>query len=259
MPSGHGNPEFQSSIVNLADKAFNDVCPGKSADRNRAASSFKIIYRFLERFPESLSTKKDRSQLKTSAVAKRLAKRFVNDRKRSLVPKAIQLSPDTLVEEVLRHVYGHSRSRCRSIIRDHQQAMKAENCIGALLERYVASQLSRSRWVWCSGNFVKNVDFISYSPTSNQWRLLQVKNRDNTENAPAKSVRDGTPIMHWFRCYSKTGRTNWPKLNAILACSNLSEKGFRGFVASQIKKEKRLCAESAGRPKKRSHRRQRSS
>ena len=38
-------------------------------------------------------------------------------------------------------------------------------------------------WIWCSGTSVKAVDFIHYDEKNNEWNLLQVKNRDNTENS----------------------------------------------------------------------------
>src|SRR6059058_3167229 len=54
-------------------------------------------------------------------------------------------------------------------------------------------------WIWCSGTSVKAVDFIHYDEKNNEWNLLQVKNRDNTENSSSSKIRDNTTIKKWFR------------------------------------------------------------
>ena len=81
--------------------------------------------------------------------------------------------------------------------RIHRDSMAAENFIGNLLESYLDRKLSNYGWVWCCGEMVKSVYFIN--PESNGFTLLQVKNRDNSENSSSKSIRDGTTILHWFR------------------------------------------------------------
>ena len=51
--------------------------------------------------------------------------------------------------------------------------MAAENNIGLLLERFIASVLEPIGWIWCSGSAVRAVDFIE----PNTGILLQIKNR----------------------------------------------------------------------------------
>src|SRR6202453_1801536 len=63
-------------------------------------------------------------------------------------------------------------------------------------------------WIWCSGTSVKAVDFIHYDEKNNEWNLLQVKNRDNTENSSSSKIRDNTTIKKWFRTYSQRDTTN---------------------------------------------------
>lgn len=51
--------------------------------------------------------------------------------------------------------------------------MAAENSIGLLLERFIASVLEPHGWIWCSGNIIRAVDLID--PSSGT--LLQIKTR----------------------------------------------------------------------------------
>ena len=90
--------------------------------------------------------------------------------------------------------------------------MAAENIVGDLLERYLAKILEPKGWVWCAGSIVIAVDFIMRGDAT-KWNLLQIKNRDNSENSSSKKVRDGTEIQHWFRTFAKTGETNWSHLD----------------------------------------------
>lgn len=74
--------------------------------------------------------------------------------------------------------------------------MASENIVGDLLERYLAEKLEPCGWIWCSGTSVKAVDFIHYDNEKDEWGLLQVKNRDNTENSSSSKIRDNTPIKN---------------------------------------------------------------
>ncbi len=114
--------------------------------------------------------------------------------------------------------------------------MGAENLVGDLLERYLASVLEPRGWVWCSGSVVKAVDFLR-PPTRPGAAplLLQVKNRDNSENSSSSRVRDGTDIEKWFRTYSRTGDTNWPAFPDPTARPYLNEPAFQQFVATYLR------------------------
>lgn len=225
--------------MDKAAKAFLLVCPAQDRKRLKLARSFRTVCKFLSRFPDALSAKAKGKGLENPTALEKVAARFYKDHVRTVFPKDSTLAPDPVVREVLRHVYGYNRVRCNSVIRHHSQAMAAENCIGALLERYIASKLNRSRWVWCAGNFVKSIDFVCYVPSSKSWRALQVKNRDNSENSASKSVRAGTDIKHWYRCSSRDGATNWAELRQLTGVQTLTEGGFRRFVAAALLKNKK--------------------
>ncbi len=139
-----------------------------------------------------------------------------------------QTVPDEMVSVILKNFYKHPSEKLKNIQTEHQHSMAAENIVGELLERYIDSVLSNHGWVWCCGALVKHVDFIKKE--DNGYRMLQIKNRDNSENSSSKAIRDGTIIEHWFRTFSRTGRTNWESFPATGLMSNLSENGFVAFV-----------------------------
>ena len=114
--------------------------------------------------------------------------------------------------------------------------MAAENIVGDLLERYLAEKLEPSGWIWCSGTSVKAVDFIHYDEKNNEWNLLQVKNRDNTENSSSSKIRDNTTIKKWFRTYSQRDATNWENFPDEVSSKNLNEEDFRAFVKNYLVK-----------------------
>ena len=121
----------------------------------------------------------------------------------------------------------------------HLQAMVAENSVGLLLERFIASVLEPHGWIWCSGSTVRAVDFICPQPLL----LVQVKNRDNSENSSSSAIREGSQIQKWFRMYSKYyERYNWdqfPLPDQMSALRlQLNEEAFRAFVAQQMQELK---------------------
>jgi hypothetical protein len=141
-----------------------------------------------------------------------------------------------MVSIVMQAAYGYSESETEKIKIEHQHSMCAENCVGALLERYIDSILRFHGWVWCCGDFIKAVDFIY--PTSKGWNALQIKNRDNSENSSSSAIRNNTKIQKWFRTYSKTGETNWNNLPSLMVNKGLSEEGFISYVHNYIEVEK---------------------
>jgi hypothetical protein len=114
--------------------------------------------------------------------------------------------------------------------------MGAENLVGDLLERYLASVLETRGWVWCSGALVKAADFIK-PPTrpGEAWRLLQVKNRDNSENSSTSAIRAGTVIEKWHRTFSKRIGSNWGAFPDASLREHLSEDSFKEYVRNYLR------------------------
>ncbi|MFO0053036.1 MAG: SinI family restriction endonuclease, partial [Dolichospermum sp.] len=84
-------------------------------------------------------------------------------------------------------------------------------------------------WHCAWGETVKSVDFVS-----EDGRLLQIKNRSNSENSSGKSVRKETKIKNWFRIKADQNEYMWQELNKICGTTNLSEDEFSEFVKTTI-------------------------
>jgi len=148
------------------------------------------------------------------------------------------LHPDSsLHPEGLHPARGIAPSRFRALrkIRYCNLAEKLEPS-GRSGGRSPYSESYYAGWIWCSGTSVKAVDFIHYDEKNNEWNLLQVKNRDNTENSSSSKIRDNTTIKKWFRTYSQRDATNWDNFPDEVSSKNLNEEDFRAFVKNYLAK-----------------------
>lgn len=102
--------------------------------------------------------------------------------------------------------------------------MSAENLIGKLLEEFIEKRIAQRGWTYCWGSVVRNVDFIGPRNV-----LLQVKNKSNSENAPASSVRDGKAILKWHRLGAYDGKTHWGELKNLTGGTGLTEGKFHKY------------------------------
>jgi hypothetical protein len=142
--------------------------------------------------------------------------------------------PDPIVSFILNVYFGLPDADLERAKHEHKLAMAAENMVGDLLERFLASILEPKGWVWCAGSTVKSVDFVKPTKNPKGWFALQVKNRDNSENSSSSAIRAGTIIKKWHRTYSRTGKTNWHNFPDEPLRANLSEEEFQAFVKSYL-------------------------
>lgn len=150
-------------------------------------------------------------------------------------PQAPATVPDEMVSVILVSYFGINPADVERIKREHALSMGAENLVGDLLERYLASVMEPQGWIWCSGAMVRAVDFIK-PPTyqGGPWSLLQVKNRDNSENSSSSAIRIGTEIEKWHRTFSKRVGSNWDAFPDASLRQGLSERGFQQFVQQYL-------------------------
>lgn len=194
---------------------------------------FEKICDFLKDNPDSLSwAAKDRPSPSDEEGMAKLAHKFIRGYMKSDFPAIPGTVPDEMVSIVMQFAYGYTTIETERIKKEHQHSMCAENCVGALLERYLNSVLHNSGWVWCCGDFIKAVDFI-FKKTDG-WEALQIKNRDNSENSSSSAIRTNTSIQKWFRTFSRTGATNWDNLPPAMQGKGLNEEGFIRFVRSYL-------------------------
>ena len=101
---------------------------------------------------------------------------------------------------------------------NHNLFMSAENIQGALLEEYIAEEIRPYGFIHCCGNVLRATDFCN----TNGSCLLQIKNKNNTENSSSSNIREGTNIKKWYRLGTKTKNGipcpdyKWEKLNSII-------------------------------------------
>jgi hypothetical protein len=216
----------------LTDQEVQAVAAEYSKVKNDV-DGFTTLWKFLIQHPDRFGWKgKTELDLTQISGVTELAKKYFTSKYTKVNASIPQTIPDEMVSVILNKFYKHKKDKLKDIQTEHQHSMAAENMVGELLERYIDSVLSKHGWVWCCGSLVKHVDFIKNE--SNSYRMLQIKNRDNSENSSSKAIRDGTTIEHWFRTFSRTGETNWRAFPDTELKSELSEDGFVSFVEKYI-------------------------
>jgi SinI restriction endonuclease len=157
---------------------------------------------------------------------------------RSRDPRAPQppaTVPDEMVSLILHEYFGLPAADLKRIQNEHSLSMGAENLVGDLLERYIASIVEPHGWVWCSGSMVKAADFIKPPGKPGEvWQVLQIKNRDNSENSSSSAIRVGTQIGKWHRTFSKKVGSNWGEFPDSRLRGMLSEVEFKKFVQKYL-------------------------
>lgn len=138
--------------------------------------------------------------------------------------------PDQAVEIIINSALPFlSIEQANCIIYAHRLAMSAENILGLLLEEFLFLQLQELGWAMAWGETIKSVDFCHISGA-----LLQVKNRSNSENSSSNKIRNGKPIVKWYRVNAHTGECEWNNLLMLINRPDfslrLSEENFRTFI-----------------------------
>jgi len=215
---------FIKNHCDIAHEAMMQVRP-------ELAEKFSNLIKFLSKYPAAASALRGKQapEIGSAEYIRRQAHTFANARtpRAPLPPSTI---PDSMVSVILETYFNIPKYQLPRVQKEHLLSMGAENLVGDLLERYIASILEPSGWIWCSGAMIKAVDFVH--PPENkegEWLLLQIKNRDNSENSSSSAIRGGTNIKKWFRTFSRKSGSNWDKFPCNKTKSQLSEDGFVEF------------------------------
>lgn len=201
------------------------------------AGTYKGIIEFLADNPSAASSIRGSSApaIGSDEYIRRQAIGFASSRN-PRAPKPPETVPDVMVSVILVSYFGIAQEDVERIKDEHLLSMGAENLVGDLLERYLASVMEPNGWYWCSGSMVKAVDFIKPPKDSaGTWRLLQVKNRDNSENSSSSAIRVGTDIEKWHRTFSRKEGSNWDAFPDASLRRGLSEEAFKAFVKKYLK------------------------
>ena len=133
---------------------------------------------------------------------------------------------DQAVSTIVRYSQNMTSIQVIEAERSHNLFMSAENIQGNLLEEYVANKVRPYGFLWCRGSVLRAVDFCN---TTGEL-LLQLKNKDNSENSSSSNIREGTDITKWFRIGTsrQSGQAipyyNWCDLNCLI--SNHRTQGY---------------------------------
>ncbi|TGD21969.1 SinI family restriction endonuclease [Companilactobacillus suantsaicola] len=128
----------------------------------------------------------------------------------------------------------------KNFLLGHFLYMSAENSNGGILEEYLASILEPRNWIWCSGESYTAVDFC-YIKDKDNVKLLQIKNKYNTENSSSSKIRTGTKIIKWYRLGKPKASNkfepipNWDELIELINANDelrqlLNEKSYQNFI-----------------------------
>ena len=192
-----------------------------------------LLLEFLIERPEMFSSrKKIRPNPREEKGQAEICELIRSAKSKPVSPSMPTTVPDHAVSVILGACYKIDEQRWTQIKLEHQYSMIAENLVGELLERYI-DQISKENnlgWFRAWGDIVKSVDFIK--KTDGGWLLLQIKNRDNSENSSSQSVRNGTNIIKWFRTFSKSGKTNWENFPDPVFTKFASEHGFLKYIGN---------------------------
>lgn len=151
-------------------------------------------------------------------------------------PKTIA---DAIVDTIAETTFQYAKippSGVRLVREAHRFSMGIENIVGSLLEEYIYSVSSELGWICAWGSTVRAVDFIH----PGDGRLLQIKNRSNSENSSSSAIRLDTTIEKWHRVDASNGETQWDKLNKLCGTESFSEDEFGRFVRESMRENPRL-------------------
>jgi len=168
-----------------------------------------------------------------AAYMKGYIRRYYNDRAKKLGLREVRTRQDPAINVIL-EAFADLKD-LPTVTDHHRQSMAAENLLGKLLERYIATRLEPHNWIWCAGNTVRSVDFLYKDKDRNSFFALQVKNRSNSENSSSSAIRKGTSITKWHRIDANTGKTNWETFPHQNSKATLNEDDFYNYIRKYAK------------------------
>ena len=154
---------------------------------------------------------------------------------------------DPILKTMIKAEKNFNDRRVDMALDDHNLYMDAENIQGNLLEEYIDEHISKYGWIWAEGESIRACDFIKYDSDTDEYILLQIKNKYNSENSSSSAIRTGTKIKKWFRLNQRTVNKHkvpyyeWDKLNEIIGHDDeMSESDYKEFITRVARKNKNL-------------------
>ncbi|MFS8925292.1 SinI family restriction endonuclease [Synechococcus sp. B60.1] len=197
-----------------------------SQENHQILEAHRTILRACYSNPELCPTIKGE---KEEEVVRRWIKRYDNGYK-NRISKRISRPPKTTSDPIISDIIGArmpglTEEHLEQIKYAHRLSMSAENILGLLLEEFLAEQLAEYGWHCCWGATLLHVDFCNVDG-----RLLQVKNRSNSENSSSSKLRNKKNIKIWYRIDAESGSYKWDDFNSEYKTDRFSEENFVKFV-----------------------------
>jgi hypothetical protein len=197
---------------------------------------FLLLMDYLHKNPERTIDFRGKTPPKfpSKEYTDKLAEKFVAGRKLPRVQWSTKTS-DPLLASALKTLLEIEQTKIDDAIEIHKKLMIIENKIGEILESYISEKYSSKGWVWCSGSTVKTVDFIR-KQNDGIYEVLQIKNKDVSENSTSTKGRAGIPI--WKRLKGKRATDNWEKFPGNELDRIMSEAEFVEYAENKFKEIK---------------------
>ena len=195
-------------------------------------NNLKIILEFLKDNPEFITIKvnKQKPTNLNSEAAEKIKLKYEKNLDIVRSPSLPETKWDPALSIILQEFYDFDNDN--TSIGDaeviHKKIKSSENFMGELLEVYIESIIKDFGWIRAIGETIKATDFIKKEDGT--WHLLQIKNRNNTENSSSAKIREGTDIKKWWRFNAKNGKLNWENFPIEDCRDKLSDEGFLIFI-----------------------------
>ena len=202
-------------------------------DKNYKLNS---ILEFLAEYPEFITVKVDKK--KPSTLSPEAAEKIKIKYEKSISdfrsPNMPQTKWDPALTVILNEFYEFDKESISITDSEviHKKIKSSENFMGELLELYIESVIKNYGWIKAAGETIRATDFIKKE--NGVWHLLQIKNRNNTENSSSSAIREGTDIQKWWRFHASKGSLNWENFPVKECKEKLSDENFLLFIKSYL-------------------------
>lgn len=164
-----------SEIIELANQYYSE---------ETEESGFKIVT------PVWLQQNSNASQADVESFINKFFNAY-NHRPSKRISGKMTTVPDKLIDNLIGARIKSFTPNDIALIRfGHRLSMGAENIIGLILEEYIHTKVLKYGWATCWGSCIKAVDLCNKNGD-----LIQIKNKDNTENSSSDKIRAGTTIQ----------------------------------------------------------------
>lgn len=205
-----------------------------------------------KRFPDYMFSGEKNEEL----YIEKWVKRYYNSMEKEKMPSSHKAkSKTTCFDPAIQLLFEEKnidKDKFKHFDKIHYLYESAENVLGGLLEEYIAGKVKQYGFLWCKGDICEATDFCSKDGKI----LLQIKNKENTENSSSSKARKGTGIIKWYRLGNDgSSDEQWKKLNEIINDNKtenvdepcqMCEKDYLDFIKGVVNNNPEIILEYDG-------------